>query len=344
MKTKQYVLCAPGKIEAREAQLPPLGEYDALINIQQVGICGSDIHLFRGTYNGPHTYPMLFGHEWAGIVIKIGEKVTKVQPGDLVTGDCSRYCGTCHNCLQDKNLCETIEKFGITIDGASAEYIVRDEKYLYKAPAGINEKLFCLCEPVAVAAHLIAKIKSNTSNIKDKKILVMGGGAIGLAAAMLLRYMDNCTDVSLYDIQKYRTDVAQSADIKVPDASVLQVTEGAGYASMYKNAAYDIILETTGNAKVFANCLNLLKAGGVLGCVGMIQCVEIAQRLIVTKALTIIGSIGGTGDFETAIQFLKNYPEIAQKLISGYFQISECDSAFEKASCPQSSMKIVLQI
>ena len=100
---------------------------------------------------------MRFGHEWSGVVEAVGSDVTAVKVGDVVTGDCSRFCGKCPSCGKDRNLCEHIEKFGITIDGASAEYILRDEKYLYKAPEGMQTKHLCLSEPVAVAAHLLSQ-------------------------------------------------------------------------------------------------------------------------------------------------------------------------------------------
>ena len=153
-----YILKQPHCVEAVEEIKPVPSGHEVLVRIKNVGICGSDIHLFHGTYNGPHSYPMKFGHEWSGVVEATGNLVSSVKPGDLVTGDCSRFCGSCSACATDRNLCAHIEKFGITIDGSSTEYILRDEKYLYKSPSGMDEKLLCLSEPVAVAAHLLHKI------------------------------------------------------------------------------------------------------------------------------------------------------------------------------------------
>ncbi|MCD7907498.1 MAG: alcohol dehydrogenase catalytic domain-containing protein, partial [Clostridium sp.] len=151
---KAYVLKEPGRLEAQQREVSQPGPEEVLIRVTNVGICGSDIHLYKGTYNGPQNYPILFGHEWSGIVEKTGERVTKVKPGDKVTGDCSRYCGHCDHCSQDRNLCRTIEKFGITIDGASAEYIVRDQQYIYRADPSADLEVLALTEPIAVAKHL----------------------------------------------------------------------------------------------------------------------------------------------------------------------------------------------
>jgi hypothetical protein len=74
-----------------------------------------------------------------------------VKKGDRVTGDCSRFCGTCEYCRSDKNVCEHIEEFGITIDGASAETILRKEKYIYRLPKSLDFSLGSLVEPLAVS-------------------------------------------------------------------------------------------------------------------------------------------------------------------------------------------------
>lgn len=342
----EYILKEPRNIKQAISEVASPKGTDVLIRIHHVGICGSDIHLFKGTYSAPHTYPMLFGHEWAGVVEAIGEKVTKVTVGDLVTGDCSRYCGKCPNCEVNKNLCSHIEKFGITIDGASAEYILRDEMYLYKAPKDLRRDLLCLSEPVAVAANLIKKVHDVTNtSFAEKKVLVMGGGVIGMSAAMLLRHMDGCKDVSLYDISHNRVSVAAAAGMTIPTKEELEIEpSGSDYSSMYANAKYDIVLETTGVGAVFANTFNLVKPGGVLGCVGMIANVTIPQKLIVTKGLAIVGSIGGTGSFEDAMKFIRDYPQYAEKLISHHFPICDFEDAFNTACNTNISMKVVLDL
>lgn len=341
-----YILKEPKCVEAQEGEKPVPQGHEALIRIQYVGICGSDIHLFNGTYNGPHSYPMRFGHEWSGVVEAVGSEVSRVAVGDVVTGDCSRYCGKCLFCGKDKNLCEHIEKFGITVDGASAEYILRDEAYLYKAPEGMEIKHLCLSEPVAVAAHLLEKVRRVVpGGFADKRVLVLGGGVIGMSALMLLLHMEGCKQAELYDLAASRTTLAKSEGARIPEASELEtVTSGTDYASMYAAAKYDVVIETTGVAPVFANALNLVKPGGVLGCVGMIAKVEIAQKLIVTKSLTIIGSIGGTGDFPRAMEFLCKCPASADKLISHYLPIGQAAEAFATARIPEGTMKVVLKL
>ncbi len=342
----EYVLQEPRQIIEREKAKPEPNGHEVLIRVENVGICGSDIHLYHGTYNGPHAYPMLFGHEWAGTVVKVGDLATGFTPGDKVTGDCSRYCGNCESCKKDRNLCRNIEKFGITIDGASAEYIVRDEQYVYKAPEDIDTRLLCLAEPIAVAAHLLEKVKHAVGgSLTDKRVLVFGGGVIGMSALMLLVQVEGCWQTELFDLAQFRTSVAKSVGARIPSAEELDTSNvGESYGSMYGMAKYDIVLETTGVASVFVNAIYLVKPGGVLGCVGMIANVDVPQKMVVMKSLNIVGSIGGTGNFDQSMAFISGYPEIASKLISHRYPIGEVRDAFETAGNPANTMKIVLSL
>lgn len=341
---KAYLLQEPRTLRIEEREVGPLAATDVLVRIANVGLCGSDIHLFRGSYNGPHSYPMLFGHEWSGTVEKVGSAVTDFAPGDKVTGDCSRYCGTCDYCEDDKNLCAHIEKFGITIDGASAEHIVRDQRYLYKAAPDVDLTLLALSEPIAVARHLIRRVMRLTGNLAGKKILVYGGGVIGQAALVLLKLDFGAASVDLFDLVASRTALAAKLGAHIPSADDLKVTDGADYATLYQQARYDVILETTGVGPVFANALGLLRPGGTLGSVGMIAKVEIPQKLIVTKALNIVGSIGGTGEFEEVIPFIARHADTVRHLVSHRFAMADAEEAFAVAIDAGHAMKVVLQV
>lgn len=341
---KAYVLKGPGVLEAKEREIPQPGPREVLIRVTNVGICGSDIHLYRGTYNGPQNYPILFGHEWSGIVERTGAEVIKVKPGDKVTGDCSRYCGHCDHCSADRNLCRTIEKFGITVDGASAEYIVRDEQYIYPADRSADLETLALAEPIAVAKHLLEKILKLGGAYQGKKVLIYGGGAIGQAALLLLRLHYGCEQVDLSDLIQYRTKMAEEFGARIPAAGELEWNLENDYPNMYNKTVYDVVIETTGAAPVFANALNLLKPGGYLGCVGMIGKAEIPQKLIVTKSLTVTGSIGGTEEFEDVIAFIHEHREAVRKLISHVFPAAKTDQAFAMAAEASRAMKISIAL
>ncbi|HHW02600.1 MAG TPA: alcohol dehydrogenase catalytic domain-containing protein [Thermoanaerobacterales bacterium] len=340
---KTYILEEPKKILVEEKEIPKLNENEVLIKISHVGICGSDIHLYDGTYSGPHKYPILFGHEWSGTIFGVGSAVKGLKPGDRVTGDCSRYCDNCDYCRQDKNLCRHIEKYGITLDGASAEFIVRDSKYIYKAPDELDFDLICLSEPMAVAAHLVNKIMR--ADFVPESFLILGGGSIGIAALMLLKKFYHCEKVYLFDIDENRRTFAQSVGAQIPDEHLMEDSEidWSNYTSLYQNAHFDAVIETTGNEKAFQSALRLVKPLGIVGCVGMMPEARIIQKLIVMKALTILGSIGGTGEFEFILDFMKKNRDYVRKMISHILPFEKYDEAFSISKNISMSRKVELR-
>jgi L-iditol 2-dehydrogenase len=338
-----YYLEAPRRLKMVAGEIPAPGADEVLVRVANLGLCGSDLHLYNGTYSGPVAYPILFGHEWSGVVAAVGEQVTRFQKGDRVTGDCSRYCGACPNCALDKNLCQTIEKFGITIDGASAQYIIRNQKYLYQAPPEMPLDLICLTEPIAVAAHLIRKVKAVGGEINTKRILIYGAGPIGIAALLLLKKAFACETVDLFDVIPERVALAQKLGAGIPTAASLQiVADPNNYGQLYTKPVYDLVLETTGNGGVFQNTLNITKPNGVVGCVGMIAKTEIAQKNIVVKGLTLVGSIGGTGEFDFVLDFVNQNQADVRNLISQQFPMAELEKAFAISRNQAEVMKVQL--
>ncbi len=328
-----------------EIPVPDPGETEVLIRVDTITLCGSDLHLFDGTYNGPRNYPIRFGHEWSGTVVKTGPGVADLSAGDRVTGDCSRYCGSCDLCALDRNLCSRIEKFGITVDGASAEYVVRERKYLYRLPGDVASGLGSLAEPFAVSSNLLERIdRVIAGGLAGKKVLVCGAGGIGLGALLLLKYRYGCAGVSVLEVSPFRLKTALALGAS-EDAGRAGGREGDNYADLYAGADYDAVVETTGNAGVFASAFGRVGPLGVVGCLGMMAEATIPQRLVVLKALTVVGSIGGTGRFPEVIDFLSRHGDEAAKLVTHGFPADGPESvkaAFAAAKDGGKAIKVQL--
>lgn len=339
----KIIIDQPKVFSAETGPIPSVYNHDVLIKVSRISLCGSDIHLYNGTYSGPIKYPLMFGHEWSGVVEAVGEKVTKFKPGDKVTGDCSFYCSTCEYCKTDKNLCINIEKYGITIDGASAEYIVRNEKYLYKLRPNVSLKLGALVEPFAVGANLIDKVIQQKGDISDKNILILGTGGIGMGLLFLLVTQFNCRNIYVKDLSGFKMKLAKEFGALEYDHSKAGGKED-NYRSLYTGAKFEIVFETTGNAEVFADAFNLIKPMGVLACLGMIPSVEIQQKLIVIKSLSVIGSIGGTGYFDAVIDAMSKNGKFVERLVSEEYKadIDGVNKAFQVAQEPLKTVKVQL--
>lgn len=339
----KIIIDQPGVFTSEKCQKPSVQNTEVLIKVSRISLCGSDIHLYNGTYSGPINYPIMFGHEWSGVVEATGEKVTQFKKGDNVTGDCSRYCSNCEYCEVDKNLCVDIEKYGITIDGASAGYIARNEKYLYKLTQNVSLKAGALVEPIAVGANLIEKVLKQNGDISNKRILILGAGGIGMGLLFLLTKKYKCRNIYASDLSELKMEIAREFGALEFDNTQGSDTQN-DYKSLYTNAEYDIVFETTGNADVFASALNLLKPMGVLACLGMIPSVEINQKLIVIKSLFVIGSIGGTGYFDDVIAVIRKYGRSVEKLISAEYKadIDGVKKAFKAAQNSSKTLKVQL--
>lgn len=336
------VLKEPGKFDLVESALEPIRDDEVRIKIDNVGICGSDIHLFKGDYEGPHRYPMYFGHEWAGTVCEVGSNVNGFKVGDKVTGDCSRWCGHCMYCQVDRNLCAHIEKFGISLDGASREFINVEARYLYKAPEDIDLKLLSLAEPLAVSINAVKKVAAE--DISKWRILILGAGTIGLGVLLALRYIYSCNQVEMFDIDKERMGKAVTLGASAADLYQEEENGNRGsWSTIYSSSIYDLVVETTGNLKALKTALDKVKPRGKILCIGFPPPGEIAFKTIVMKALEIRGSIGGTGSFPEAIELINKKKNVVENLITHIFSIENVYEAFAKALDGSNAIKVQLK-
>jgi L-iditol 2-dehydrogenase len=351
IQSKGIVLRGGKRVEVvTEAVEMPVGT-QVLVKTHAVGVCGSDLALYDGSYGGPKSYPIYFGHEWSGTVEAVGPQVTQVKPGDKITGDCSIFCNNCRFCPQDKNLCQIIQKFGITTNGASRQYFLQDEKYIYRADPQADLDLVALSEPLAVGAHAVHRIRalrsklthsSSLSQYKQEKILILGGGTIGLACLFSLKYIEGYDCVELYDLVESRVEKAIELGAAPPTAAATSQTSTESYDGLYSGQGYDVIFETSGSPAAFRHALDLVQPLGTIMAIGFIPSVEFNMKTITFKAANIMGSIGGTGQFEDVLDFALSHAGIARQLITHQLPFEDVHKAFEIASDRKDSMKVLI--
>ncbi len=342
MHSKGVVLQGGGKARIVSEDVAAPDGSQVLVRTHAVGLCGSDVGLYLGTYEGPKNYPLYFGHEWSGTVEAVGPAVIKVRPGDKVTGDCSIFCGKCAYCGRDKNLCQHIEKYGITIDGASRQIFLQDEKYVYRADPQADLDLVALSEPLAVGAHAVRRVRDLHPGLRREKVLVLGGGTIGLSCFFALKYIEGCQHIEVFDIVKSRVEKAQ----RLGAAELTDVVAAGGdaedYGDLYSGRGYDAIFETTAAPAAFAQAVELVRPLGTIMALGFIPAVEFSLKQITLKAARVMGSIGGTGEFERVLAFVSKYPELAAELVSHRIPYEEYAHAFELALDRRASMKVLM--
>ncbi len=174
-------LFATGDIRTVEVPVPEPGPGEVLVRVAAAGICGTDRHLFKGEF--PCRPPVTLGHEFAGTVVAVGAGAD-VPEGALVACDPNTWCGRCEACLRGRvNLCANNVATGIHRDGGFAEYAVFPAHKAVVLPEGMDPRHGAFCEPLACTLHGI----DIGAPRAGERVLVLGGGVIGLLALQLAR-------------------------------------------------------------------------------------------------------------------------------------------------------------
>ncbi len=173
------ILAGDGRVSRRREPISEPRGTQVRVRIEVVGICATDLALQHGRYRAPHRNPVCFGHEWAGVVEAVGGDVQHLRPGDRVTGECSLWCGACEGCRCNLNLCQRIEKFGITVDGAAREHILVDAKYLHRSVPDLDPAVLALAEPLAVCHQGFLATGFRRDPERLARMLIIGIGMLG---------------------------------------------------------------------------------------------------------------------------------------------------------------------
>ena len=175
-------LIKAGDLQVVEVPPPRPGPGEIVVTVSAAGICGTDRHLFRGEF--PCTPPVTLGHEFSGVVTGLGDGVTDLPLGALVTCDPNIACGTCPQCLRGRvNLCQRLSAIGIHRDGGFAHQVAIPAHRAFALPEGTDPEHAALCEPLACCLHAIDK----GAPIAGERVTILGGGVIGLMVLQLAR-------------------------------------------------------------------------------------------------------------------------------------------------------------
>lgn len=341
---KGLLLRGPKQVEIVEEKVKEPGEGQVLIRIDNFNLCGSDLQIYGGTYSGPMRYPIYVGHEWAGTIEALGPGVKGVKIGEHVTGDCSIWCGRCNYCSHDKNLCEKIEKVGMTRDGASREFFLQEAKYVYPADH-LDLQVLSLTEPLSVVCHAASAGEKMVGQLSNQKILILGGGNMGLSLLMILKKILGCSHIELYDPISSRMKKALELGAKKP-SDIDFITKKRSnsfrpdYKDFYSPSSYDLVFESTGSKEAFSNALEIVKPLGGIVVIGFVPPTEVNLKLITLKALKISGTIGGTGEFQKVLEAIERDSAYFGKLITHRFHYLDHEKAFQAATTKEKSLKV----
>lgn len=237
-----------------EVEKPRPQRGEVLVKVLAAGICGSDRHMFKGEY--PTALPVTLGHEFCGLVDHLGEGVTGLTRGDLVTVDPNIACGRCRACANARpNLCEALQAIGVTHDGGFAEYVAVPERQAFVLPPQLDPVHGVFCEPLACCLHAMDKAAIRPGD----SVAILGGGVIGLLMVQLAR-LSGAGRIVLFTRQISRREAAMrigathafepGADQAVE--AVLSASEGG----------VDVTIECAGVPETLQSGLRMTRRGG----------------------------------------------------------------------------------
>jgi L-iditol 2-dehydrogenase len=246
---------AVGRIGTVEVPEPVPGPGEILVRVEAAGICGTDRHLFRGEF--PSAPPVTLGHEFSGIVVGRGEGV-EIAGGARVTCDPNDWCGRCDACQRGRvNLCARNVATGIHRDGGFAELAVFPARKAVLLPAALDPRFGAFCEPLACTLHGI----DIGAPLAGERVLVLGGGVIGLLALQLARLAG--AEAMLLTRHRAKRGLAEAlgaaATAGTPEEALAVWPDGA-----------DLTVECAGVAETVAGAARLTRDGGRIVVLGVL--------------------------------------------------------------------------
>ncbi len=322
------VVTGPRSFAIRELEAPAPGPGEAVVRVRACGICGSDLHFYRGDF--PAMPDLVMGHEIAGEVAAVGEGVSNVRPGDRVAVEPLIVCGRCAYCRSGSyQLCPERKLLGTFAPGGFADYVRIPAAMLYRLPDGVPFELGALVEPVAVAVHGLRLVRFEGG----ERVLILGGGTIGLVSAATA-FALGAADVTVTARHEHQRRAAE-----VLGARALDANDASAVSAFAGTAPPDVVVETVGGrADTLNQAVQLVRAGGRVSLLGLFTGpVSLNATLFLLKEALVVGSItygrpGLHSDFEVAVDIVRRMRDRLARLITHRVPLERIGEGFATAA------------
>lgn len=313
MKNQAAFMTGLNQIEIRDVPMPEPKADQVLVKVEYVGICGSDVHYLEHGAIGDFVVngDFILGHECAGTIIEVGDKVTDLKVGDRVALEPGITCGQCEFCKTGKyNLCPDVEFLATPpYHGCLENYIAFPANMCFKLPDAISTKEGALVEPLAVGMHAAGQGKVGLGD----SIVILGAGCIGLMTLLSCKAY-GATDITVVDIMDKRLDHAMKLGatrvINAKEVDVIQkieeITGGRGA---------DVVLETAGSKVTIQQTPYLVKRGGTIVLVGLA-----ADDIIDYNFAKIMNK---EAEIKSVFRYRNIYPKAIHAIEKGIIEVAE---------------------
>ena len=327
MKFPAVVNFAPekGSVEIREVDLPLIGEEDVLLEVANVGVCGSDLHQWTSDHSWPVNYPVVLGHEFAGTIAEPGSRVIGWKRGDRVVSETAAVIDLNNHMSRIGlyNLDPSRKGFGYGVNGAMTKFVSVPARCLHLLPDQLPFEQACLTEPCCVAYNAVVE---NTRLRPGDRVIVLGPGTIGMLCAAIARLCG--AEVAVVGLE--------------PDRGRLKVAEQYGCETIIGDATAwsrardglgaDCVIDAAGASITLSIALQLVRPNGHITKVGWgPQPLGFSLDPLIQKNVTLQGSFSHNWPvWKRVIALLANGQLDVRPIIGGIWPITSWLEAFEK--------------
>lgn len=332
---KSCVIVKPFNYEIRDVPIPEPQKDEVQIKMMAAGVCGSDLHIYRGE-NPCSSYPLVPGHENVGIISKVGENVAKLKVGDHVVVDLIITCGRCYQCTHGReNVCENVLVRGSGTDGGWREYFTAPESDVYPIDPKLDWKDAALIEPLAIGEHCTKRGRVTA----EDTVFILGTGTIGTIIAQACKGKGAkviCCDIDDASLERSKLFGADDTiNSKKEDivSRIQKITDGQGCTIAFDSACFPGSLTSLFKPGIVCN------AGRIVPMGFCDKPESICQADINTRELDVIGSRMSAYQFVPTAQKMAEGKYRLEGLATTFVKFSEIHKIFENMEHPDPRIK-----
>jgi L-iditol 2-dehydrogenase len=314
-----------GSVELREIDVPEIGSEDVLLEVANVGVCGSDLHQWHADHSWPVNYPVVLGHEFGGVIAEMGKDVKNWKAGDRVVSETAAIIDLNNPMSRTGfyNLDPTRKGFGYGVNGAMTRYVKVPARCLHRVPDNLSFEEACLTEPCCVAYSAVVE---NTRIKPGDRVIVLGPGTIGILCAAMARLCGGQVAMVGLESDAYRLSVAKKY------GCVTIIGDASAWAKERDGLGADVVIDAAGHSIALKIAMELVRPNGKITKVGWgPQPLGYCLDPLVQKNITLQGSFSHNWPMWERVLYLLSSGQLDVKpIIGGVWPITEWRDAFDK--------------
>jgi len=323
---KAFIKTAPGvgNMALGEVPVPVPGPGEALVRIEQSGMCGTEILVHDDLYRGrkrPMPIPLIVGHEASGEVLELGPGASGPKPGTRVGIEAVSGCGSCFHCMRGNyNLCPDWHHIGLTKAGALAEFVTVPASTLLPLPEEVNFDSAAFLEPLATVVHTLER----TRPAPGQPCAIIGPGPLGLLHLQALRSA-GLSPIVVFGRPGDEKRLELARELGADAALVTNRSEAQEHSMRFTDGiGMGLVIEAAGSPEAVQTALDIVSAEGTMVTLGIVRSTEIDALTVMRKDLTWLGVVAAVRrHFAEAIRWIRTGKVQPQRLITHRMRLAD---------------------